>query len=197
MTQEQPYETVRTESGFELRHYPAHVVAEVTVQSNFDAAGNRAFRSLFGYISGDNIAGQKLAMTSPVLQSAVSEKIAMTSPVIQRSGADAGSHVVAFVLPATLTERSAPTPANAQVSLRTVPGALVAVARYSGRWTQLSYHERCTELLAQIALAGLTALGSPRLARFDPPSQPWFLRRNEVLVDVEEEARRTDVTAGG
>ncbi|HEX9230079.1 MAG TPA: heme-binding protein, partial [Arthrobacter sp.] len=31
-----------------------------------------------------------------------------------------------------------------------------------------------------------TAVGPPRFARFDPPFKPWFLRRNEVLQDVQE-----------
>jgi hypothetical protein len=32
----------------------------------------------------------------------------------------------------------------------------------------------------------LTPIGVPRFARFDPPYTPWFLRRNEVLVDIVE-----------
>ena len=186
MTEEQPYFTTRTEPGFELRQYPPHVVAEVTVVADFDDAGSRAFRYLFGYISGDNTANQKLAMTSPVVQSPGSQSIEMTSPVVQRPGKDADTHVIAFVLPASLTEASAPAPTRAEVSLRTVPEALVAAATYSGRWTQARYDEHCTQLVAAIAANGLTALSAPRFARFDPPYKPWFLRRNEVLVDVAE-----------
>ena len=192
MTEQQPYLTVRTGPDFELRRYPQHVVAEVTVDGDFDSAGNRAFRSLFGYISGDNTANQTLAMTSPVVQSpggrgsSASQKIEMTAPVVQRTGADAHTHVVAFVLPATLTEDSAPEPANPHVVLRTVPEALVAATTYSGRWTQRAYEDHCAKLLARVTAAGLTTIGEPRFARFDPPLKPWFLRRNEVLVDVEE-----------
>jgi hypothetical protein len=186
MTEQQPYLTLRTESDFELRRYPQHVVAEVTVRADFDDAGNRAFSYLFGYISGDNTAKQKLAMTSPVVQSPGSQTIEMTAPVLQRPGEDGASHVIAFVLPATLTEASAPVPSRAEVSLRTVPEALVAAITYSGRWTQARYDEHCAALIAAIAAAGLTALSEPRFARFDPPYKPWFLRRNEVLVDVAE-----------
>lgn len=192
MTEQQPYVTVRTEPRFEVRRYPQHVVAEVNVTADFDAAGNRAFRSLFGYISGDNTASQTLEMTSPVVQSpgasgtTASQKIEMTTPVVQRTGADARSHVVAFVLPTTLTEQSAPTPAGAEVTLRTVPEALVAATTYSGRWTESAYADHCAELLASLAAAGLTTVGEPRFARYDPPLKPWFLRRNEVLVDLAE-----------
>ncbi len=184
MTEQQPYTVVREEHSFEVRRYPEHVVAEVTVRADFDDAGNRAFRFLFGYISGSNTANEKVAMTAPVVQAPASEKIEMTAPVVQEPGREAGSHVVAFVLPATLTEATAPVPTSPEVTLRTVPEALVAATTYSGRWSQARYDEHCRELTAAVAAAGLTALSAPRFARFDPPYKPWFLRRNEVLVDV-------------
>ena len=105
MTEQQPYELVRRYAHFELRRYPAHVVAEIQVNATFDRAGNAAFRHLFNYISGSNTAQQKLAMTAPVIQElGPSQKLAMTAPVLQ-SGPLPGSDepadfVVAFVLPA-------------------------------------------------------------------------------------------------
>ncbi|CAQ01662.1 SOUL family heme-binding protein [Clavibacter sepedonicus] len=184
MTEQQPYTVVREESSFQVRRYPEHVVAEVTVRADFDAAGNTAFRALFGYISGANAAGGKVAMTAPVVQAPVSQEIAMAAPVVQTAGQDAGSHVVAFVLPSTFTEATAPAPTSPEVSLRTVPEALVAATTYSGRWTRARYDERCEELIAALAEASITTLSAPRFARFDPPYKPWFLRRNEVLIDV-------------
>ena len=44
MTEQQPYDVLEQRDGFELRHYPAHVVAEVEVEGSFEDAGNRAFR---------------------------------------------------------------------------------------------------------------------------------------------------------
>ena len=37
-----------------------------------------------------------------------------------------------------------------------------------------------------LAAAGLIGVGPPRFARYDPPMKPWFLRRNEVVIDVED-----------
>jgi hypothetical protein len=186
MTEEQPYDIVREEVGFEVRHYPAHVVAETTVDADFEQAGNRAFRSLFGYISGDNARRQSLAMTSPVVQAtpSSSERIAMTSPVTQQ--AQDGRFVVAFVLPSTMSEETAPTPNRRDVSIRTVPPRLSAVARFTGRWTQSSYETHRAALLAAVAAAGLETIGKTRFARFDPPYAPWFLRHNEVAIDLAE-----------
>lgn len=189
MTEQQPYDVVRDHDSFELRRYPQHVLAEVVVTGAFDEVGNRAFRYLFGYISGDNVSRTKVAMTAPVVQDAASSRIAMTAPVVQQP-ADAGdgtegSFRVAFVLPSGLTEDTAPRPTSPQVHLRTVPESLVAVTRYRGRWTREGYGSHLAELRAAVAAAGLTVIGQPRFARFDPPFKPAFLRRNEVLLDVQ------------
>jgi len=191
MTEEQPFEVVRSYDGFELRRYPAHVVAEVTVNLPFEEAGSAAFRYLFAYISGQNRSRTSVAMTAPVVQSAgVAEKVAMTAPVVQRTTTQ-GGYAVAFVLPASMTEATAPEPIDPHVSIRTVAPRSAAVARYSGRWSQESYERHCRSLLDAVEAEGLTAVGTPRFARFDPPYKPWFLRRNEVVVDVDEQPGAT------
>ncbi|MEO5780575.1 MULTISPECIES: heme-binding protein [Arthrobacter] len=189
MTEQQPYEVVQRFPAFELRRYPSYVVAEVEVQSSFDRAGNAAFRTLFGYINGGNAAQQSLAMTAPVLQeSGQPQKIAMTAPVLQSAdtGPDGtnGAFVVAFVLPADMTEDTAPVPSSPDVTVKAVPGSTAAVLRFSGRSTEEAFAQRTRELEEAIRDASLTPLGPPRYARFDPPYKPWFLRRNEVVQDV-------------
>lgn len=187
MTEQQPYELVRQTPDYELRRYPSHILAKTLVRdADFENAGNRAFRSLFGYISGENTARQSIEMTAPVVQSA-SSRIVMTAPVVQQQSED--GFVVAFVLPAAMTEATAPVPARSEVTLRTVPERLVAAVRFSGRWTRASWDSHREALLASLASDGLTPIGVPRFARFDPPFTPWFLRRNEALVDVAENNR--------
>jgi hypothetical protein len=171
VTEEQPYEVVRHFDGFEIRRYPSHLVAEVTTRLPFEQAGNSAFGFLFGYISGRN-------------QSKTS--VAMTAPVIQRTAQEGYS--VAFVLPANMTAQSAPEPTNPKVTIRAVPPSLAAATRYSGRWSQSSFETHRARLLARIEGEGFAAIGTPRFARFDPPFKPWFLRRNEVIVDVQEDS---------
>ena len=192
MTEQQPYQVVKHYEDFEVRRYPAHLVAEVTTDGPFEDAGNRAFRYLFAYITGANQSRRKVSMTAPVLQTDAAEKIPMTAPVLQQSvndiaGAAPGEQFrVAFVLPTAMTAETAPQPTNPSVHLRTVPASLAGALRFSGRWRETRYEQHVEELRAALAAAGLTALGSPRFARFDPPFKPWFLRRNEVLLDVEE-----------
>ncbi|MGV8978194.1 MAG: SOUL family heme-binding protein [Cellulomonas sp.] len=184
MTEQQPYEVVEKYPDFELRRYPAHVVAEVDVSGPFESAGNRAFQALFGYITGQNRSASSIAMTAPVVQEAARpQKVAMTAPVVQTE-TDTGEHVVAFVLPASMTAETAPVPTDPQVRIRAVPECLAAATRYSGRWAETAYRQHLADLEAATTQAGFVPVGVARFARFDPPYKPWFLRRNEVVQDV-------------
>ncbi|SDP30389.1 SOUL heme-binding protein [Arthrobacter sp. ok909] len=191
MTEQQPYELVRRYAHFELRRYPAHVVAEIQVNATFDRAGNAAFRHLFNYITGSNTAQRKLAMTAPVIQElGPSQKLAMTAPVLQSGplpgSKDPADFVVAFVLPAGLTAETAPVPANPDVKVRAIPGSVAAALRFTGSGSEAAFERHNTGLQAALVVAGLTAVGPPRFARFDPPFKPWLLRHNEVVQDVQE-----------
>ncbi|CAN5235871.1 heme-binding protein [soil metagenome] len=184
VTEHQPYELVERYPAFELRRYPPHVVAEVSVRGTFEGAGNRAFRVLFGYISGQNESARSVAMTAPVVQEvAGSERVAMTAPVVQTEAAE-GEFIIAFVLPATLTVETAPVPSDPRVHVRALPERLAAAVRFSGRWAESAYRRHLADLESEIARAGLLPVGRPRFARFDPPYRPWFLRHNEVVLDV-------------
>jgi hypothetical protein len=184
VTEQQPYEVVQSYPTFELRRYPAHLVAEVSVQGSFEDAGNRAFRPLFDYITGQNESARSVAMTAPVVQeTATSEKVAMTAPVVQVENGS-GDQVVSFVLPSSMTLETAPVPANPNVRVREMPGRLAAAMRYSGRWTEAGYRRRLAQLKTDMVRVGLHPGGTARFARFDPPFKPWFLRHNEVVQDL-------------
>ncbi|MEX5295858.1 heme-binding protein [Kocuria sp. CPCC 205268] len=187
MTEQQPYSTVRRLPGFDVRHYPEHVLAEVEVDGTFEQAGSAAFGLLFRYIRGANQGRREIPMTAPVLQGGAGPRgIAMTAPVWQRSpsGQDPGAHVVAFVLPSTVTAATAPVPSDPAVRLRVEPAGFAAVLRYRGRWTRTSYEKHRARLEEAVRAAGLVPVAPARFARFDPPFTPAFLRRNEVVLPV-------------
>ncbi len=191
--EEPTYEVVRTFADFELRRYPPYLVAETEVEGPFDEAGNQAFRILADYIFGNNRAATKIAMTAPVSQRPTEsgERIAMTAPVVQRPagalpGATGGeTFIVSFVMPARFTLETLPVPTNPRVRLRSEPAKLMAVRRYSGRWTEAAYRDNETRLLGALADADLTATAVPVYARYNSPFSLWFTRRNEVMVEVE------------
>ncbi len=187
--EEPSFRVLEQDRAFELREYAPHLLAETRVEADFERAGNVAFQRLFRYISGENTAQQKIAMTAPVTQTSAAksgEKIAMTAPVAQQ--ADGAGYRVAFVVPAKYTLDTVPQPSDPTVQIRAVPAQLVAAWRYSGRWTESNYREHEAELRAAIARRGLKVTGEPILARYNPPFMPSFLRRNEVLIPV---ARKT------
>jgi len=181
MTEEQKYTVERKLPNFEVRRYEACVFADVMVKASFESAGSIGFRPLIGYISGNNKPNSKIAMTAPVVQEPVS-KLAMTSPVIQQSSGL--ENIISFVMPAGMTLESLPTPSSSSVLLREVPEQLMAVSRFSGRWTMASYEKQLGELESQIKVHGFTSNGSPRFARFDAPWTPWFMRRNEIQIPI-------------
>lgn len=54
--------------NFEIRKYAPCIVAETVVQGNIENAGSNAFRTLAGYIFGNNVNSNKISMTAPVCQ---------------------------------------------------------------------------------------------------------------------------------
>jgi len=181
--EEAEYRVLKQDGAIELREYAPSIVAETVVDAAFDEAGNRAFRKLFRYIDGENVAQQEIAMTAPVSQSPAGRKIEMTAPVGQRP--TNGGWVVSFMMPSSYTMDTIPQPTDPSVQLRSVPSYRAAVIRYSGFWSEQRYREHLQELRTWIAAQELKATDEPVWARYDPPFKPWFMRRNEVLIPVQ------------
>ncbi len=181
--EEASYRVLSKDDKFELREYAPLVVAETRVDAEFKEAGNIAFRRLFGYISGDNTAKQKIAMTAPVIADAnQGEEIRMTAPVIGESDGDSWRY--RFVLPASYTLESAPVPENENVTIVAVPATTVAVRRFSGLVSQADVEETSRQLADWMLANDLEAASEPRWAGYNPPWTLPFLRRNEVMIDV-------------
>ena len=180
--EEPGYTTLRQLEGIELREYAPYTVAEVLVNTDANDAGSRAFPILAGYIFGKNKGERKLEMTAPVTQTAIPARLEMTAPVTQT--ATAGGHLVQFVLPKGVTLANAPEPLDARVMLREVPTQRIAVIRYSGFWSDSNYSEHLAKLQSGLRAAGIAWSGEPVFSRYDGPTTPWFLRRNEIWLQV-------------
>lgn len=179
------YQVLGKAGKLELRDYSPLVVAETVVDGSMEDAGGKAFRRLFGYISGKNRSQTRIEMTAPVTQEPASEKIAMTAPVGQQRHAE--GWVVSFAMPAGYALADLPLPEDPKVVLRQVPASRMAAIRYSGTWSEKRYNQHEGELREWIARMGYSSLGEPVWARYNPPFTPWFLRRNEILIPVAAE----------
>lgn len=181
-TEEAKYTIVEQSGTIELRDYESQIVVETIVDSSLEDAGNLAFRRLFRYISGNNVLSNSIAMTAPVSQEARGTSIAMTAPVGQQKAGTGWA--VSFMMPAGYTLETIPTPTDPQLTIRAIPARRVAAIRYSGFWTEARYFAHKNRLETWIQSKGLTPIGEPVWARYNPPFTPWFLRRNEVLIQV-------------
>jgi SOUL heme-binding protein len=181
-TDEAPYTVIKTDDIFELREYAPQVLAEIIVEGNLEDAGNKAFRPLFRYISGDNKSRGKIAMTAPVSQEQKGEKMSMTAPVSQQRAQ--GKWAVSFMMPASYTMETLPTPDDPNIKLRQVPAHRVAAVRYSGFWSEEKYLLNKEKLDAWIKKNRFAVVGEPVWARYNPPFTLWFMRRNEILIPV-------------
>ena len=173
-TEEPVYEVVRQLDGAQVRAYAPYVVAEVLVEGPAGGAGSTAFPILAGYIFGKNKGERTFDMTAPVTQTAAPVTLA----------AAAGGYRVQFVLPRTVSLATAPEPLDPRVQLREVAGQRVAVIRYSGFWSKANDDAHLVKLQAILREAQITWSGEPVLSRYDPPFMPWFLRRNEIWLNV-------------
>ncbi len=187
-TAEEPrFAVVTAQDDIELRDYAPYVSVETIVAADFREAGNQAFRKLFGYISGENRARETIAMTAPVSASEVDagdgESIEMTIPVIATEQPRGWRY--AFVLPSRYDPRSAPLPLDPGLELVANESRRVAVLGFSGGWREAAFRDNLDRLLAWIDENGLEAVSTPRFAAYDPPWALPFMRRNEIIIDVE------------
>jgi effector-binding domain-containing protein len=181
--EEATYKVVKKDNQFEIRDYAPHILAETVVEGNLEEAGNKAFNRLFRYISGENRSRDKVAMTAPVSQEPSGVKIKMTAPVGQQRVQE--KWAVSFMMPDSYTLETLPEPEDPNVKLRHVPARRMAAVRYSGFWSERGYLRYKMELESWIHKRGLTIMGDPIWARYNPPYTPWFLRRNEILIPID------------
>jgi len=199
-TESVPYERLRTVDGIEIRQYPETVTVETTAPDE-----RAAFQRLFRYISGVNVPGKSISMTTPV--ETQGESIPMTAPVRSESvdradatttgGADhdslaeapdsatSGGMRMAFSLPADYGPETAPEPIDPAVELRVEPATTMAVRPFSWFAPTRRVRRMERELLSTIQREGIAPVGEPFLLRYDAPWTPPFMRRNEVGVAVD------------
>ncbi|MEM6908702.1 MAG: heme-binding protein [Pseudomonadota bacterium] len=185
--EEPAYTIVKTDESFELRDYPALVVAEVTSPGDSRRqSSNRSFRRLAAYIFGQDrpAGGDKIAMTAPVMMDRVdqNEKIAMTAPVLQEQDGD-GAWRMRFVMPTKYSLETLPE-APSDITLTEMPARRLAAVRFSGWGGDPDLVKMERALREWIAAEGLTPASEVEYAFYDAPMVPGPLRRNEVLIEV-------------
>ena len=188
-TEEPAFTEVARVGAVEIRTYGERIAAQTVVTGSSEAARNRGFQRLAGYIFGGNTSRTSIAMTAPVAQAGDgrSQSIAMTAPVAQGSvGQDRWT--IQFFMPSEYTMDSLPVPRDPAVVLAVVPAETYAVLRFSGLGSARAVAEKEAELDAALTGSAWTRAGDPVVWFYDPPWTLPPLRRNEVAVRVSRRA---------
>jgi hypothetical protein len=124
---------------------------------------------------------ENIDMTAPVQ----SQNIDMTAPV-QGQAAGRNSWSVSFVMPSKYTLETLPIPNDDRVTLKQVPKQMFLTIRFSGWQTDRNskMHEKL--LMMYLEQNNLKQVAPPTYADYNEPWIPGWMRRNEILIQVEE-----------
>lgn len=171
-----------TISNVEVRQYASFLWASTNVSStDLDGAENIGFDRLFDYISGANVDGVVIDMTSPVL-----------NRIVPGAGPNCNStFIISFFVPYSYQESDnpPPQPTSDDVYISAIGPLTVAVSEFGGFASQKELVARAAKLESDVDKAdGLAAAdedgaGSWYFAGYDPPFRLTG-RHNEIWLPV-------------
>ena len=166
--EKQKYTLIRKEKEFEIRYYPPATMATIrsTARSYRELSGS-GFRSIAGYIFGNNETSQKIAMTSPVHMDIQENESSMS-----------------FVMPAEYGPSTLPRPNDARVVIHESPAEYVAAISFGGYAGDDSIKRYTDKLRSALEEKGIKPTGHFRYLGYNPPYQVVG-RKNEIIVAVE------------
>ncbi|MFQ3192215.1 MAG: hypothetical protein ACI936_003367 [Paraglaciecola sp.] len=168
----------------EVRNYDSMVLVSTNMSSE---SGNSAFRTLFGYITGENKGAAEIAMTAPVIMNDKNKvkkgsEISMTAPVFMNDGAD--NSMMSFVMPKDFTLATTPKPTNPEVYVRELKDYKVATIQFSGTLSDSNVEKHTHILSTWMTKNGYEAISEPVKAGYNGPLTLPMWRRNEMLIEV-------------
>lgn len=166
-TEQQKYTLVQQFPGFEVRYYPPAIMA--TVHTNADSyreLSTPGFRTLAGYIFGDNSEGKNIAMTAPVHMDFQNEGSSMS-----------------FVMPSEYEFNDLPKPSNSAIELKESSPEYVAALIFGGYASDEKIKEESEKLLKFLKDNQIEPIGNFRFLGYNSPYKFWN-RRNEIIVQI-------------
>jgi hypothetical protein len=171
-TEEQKYTLILKEKEFEIRFYPATLVATIKSSAkSYKELSGPGFNKLAGYIFGGNETKKSISMTAPVHMD-INDSVSSMS----------------FVMPSAYNESNLPKPNNPDVIIKKTSDEYVAALRFGGYASDKDlkfYSQKLENLLKE---KGITTTGNYRFLGYNPPFQP-IGRRNEIIVRINWEKK--------
>ena len=171
--EEPDYETVRKDGEVEIRDYDAMLIAETVKSGYHEKARSAGFETLYDFLRANNRSGKKIAMTVPVLQQ-----------LSDGEGRNKG-WAIRFVMPKKYAKSNLPVPNSDDITIHEVPARRMAAVRFSGAFSASLASKKLMSLYNYLADEGLKQKGDPIYAFYNPPWTPGFMRRNEILIEIE------------
>lgn len=181
------YTLIKKMNRYEIREYPAHIVAQTTVLGSYGESMSRGFRIVAGYIFGGNTKKESIAMTVPVVsqkgeKNKGSESIAMTTPVVATNEGD--SQIISFGMPRSYTIKTLPIPNDSRVKIVMIPVKKYAVLQFSWYRSDARVKWMQRKLISALTRDKVVAQGKASYAGYNPPWNPPWMNRNEVLIEI-------------
>ena len=199
MTETLAYDVEQKEGNFEIRKYADYILAQVDIEASFDDAIRKGFMILASYIFGGNRKRSKIAMTAPVVEEKMSEKIEMTAPVTAET-VNASEKIamttpvteetegdfqrISFAMPSKYTVDTLPEPNDKRIHFKEFKNQKTAGLRFKGRVKEKLATEKIEELKKWLSKNQIKPKSSFKVAQYNHPAVPGFLRRNEIIVEI-------------
>jgi len=163
------YDILEKSGNFEIRVYPKMLIASIQKEGERDLALRESFSYLANYISGKYRKGSKISMTVPVMQARLDHK---------------ENWNVFFIMPKKYSLKSIPSPNTDSIKLKELKELKVAAIRFSGPWSDKNFNEKIQLLNNWLLLKKLSGPLTIMYAFYNGPTTPGFLRRNEILIEI-------------
>ena len=167
---EQPsYKVMLKDGKIEIRQYDRILLQSVKVRGDQYQSIRQGFRPLVRFIGGKDRDGDKISMTAPVIQSA---------------GDSEDDWVISFSMPSKYDMANLPAPQDSSIYTEDLEPMTAAVIKFSGKANEQILRNKIQTLLLWLEQAGYEVQSKPKYLFYNDPSTPGFLRRNEVMVQV-------------
>ncbi len=163
-TEQATYQILAKEGLFELRLYEPMVLV---TSPETDLAGGDGFSRLFNYIGGNNRKSDIISMTAPVINYEEDQQ-----------------SKIAFVMPLKYRLKDVPQPNDTTLKIRDYEERQLAVITFSGKTSSAIISQKKLELQEWLRKKQMVPTGEMALARYNPPYVPYFMRRNELMVEI-------------
>jgi hypothetical protein len=172
-SESQTYKLIRSENDFEIRFYPAVVMATITsTVKTYKELGNSGFKKLANYIFGGNVEMKQIAMTTPVHMDLTDSLSSMS-----------------FVMPADYTKENMPLPNDPSVKVNRTSDEYVAAIKFAGFASEKDIRFYTEKLKRGLIEKGIIYYGHFRFLGYNPPYQ-LVGRKNEIIISVNWNEKR-------